>query len=251
MPYEITTFPCSTGGFMRWARLEGPKPSRGCVIIHIGWGEWLEKYAADAEKWRRRGFETVVLERRGQALSSRFLENRNKAWLPDYSRLVEDFDEFFRQIFDDEHEPLLLCGHSMGAHLLLRWMLEKRPRVAIKGVILLSPMQRILTPPFSYSMARLITAVAMMLGLSRHYAPGQESFDPVKTPFAGNFITHDEARYDAMVLALRENPLLKSGGVTFGWLQAAFRSAEKLEKLLLLGAPRGPYLMLGAENDPL
>jgi lysophospholipase len=250
MAYEIGTFPCKDG-FMRWARREAPDKARGCVLMLIGWGEWLEKYSAFSEQWYKRGFEVVILERRGQGLSSRFLENRGKAWLPDYLELIEDFDTFYNHYFAGEETPLLLCGHSMGAHLLLRWYAEKTPPEPIKGLVLFSPMQHFSTAPFSFGVAQWITGFACMLGFGKTYAPGQENYDPANIPFQGNAITHDESSYQAMVLALRDNPLLKTGGITFGWLQATFRSIRALRRRLRLGAPPGPYLVLSPAKDPL
>ncbi|HVY12447.1 MAG TPA: alpha/beta hydrolase [Alphaproteobacteria bacterium] len=252
MAYEIGTYSIEGGGFMRYARLNAPKPSRGCVLIGLGWAEWLEKYAGVAEDWAQRGFDVVAVEWRGQALSSRFLERRDRAWHASFDVLVDDLDAFVRWYFQDDQGPLLLMGHSLGAHLLLRWYIEKTPpHNIIRGVMLLSPMQRVNTKPFAYRVAQAITSTAMFLRLGQRFAPGQGKFDPVNVPFAGNQLTHSEARYNAMILALRENPLLKAGGITYGWLSAAFRSANKLEARLKLGAPKGPYLVIGPEQDPL
>jgi lysophospholipase len=250
MNYEIGTFPCKTG-FMRWARMAGPAAPRGCVLVNIGWGEWIEKYMTLAQEFYERGFETVVLERQGQGLSSRYFENRMLGWLPDFQNQIDDFDAFYNSQFAGDGVPLLLMGHSMGAHILLRWYLEKNPTENIRGLILSSFMQRIKTAPFTYGQAEMIASMANFFGLGRSYAPGQATYDPVNVPFEQNVITGDEARYRAMVVTLRDNPLLKCGGISFGWLNATFRSARQLEARLKLGAPPGPYLMLSPQNDPL
>lgn len=250
MDYEIGTFPCKEG-FMRWARVAAPENSRGCVLFWIGWGEWLEKYASTAQAFNTRGFEVIILERRGQGLSSRFMDDRTKGWLPDFRELIADFDAFYAQYFAGESAPLLLAGHSMGAHLLLRWYVEANPPENIHGLILLSPMIRVLTSPFSYATAQLICFFANLFGLGRYCAPGQSGFDQVNVAFNKNVCTRDEEQYKGMIVALRDNPMLKVGGITYGWLASAFRSAEALMKRLRLGAPQGPYLVLGSENDPL
>ncbi len=252
MSYEISTFPCPGGGFMRWARLAGPKPARGCVLVFMGWGEWLEKYESIAQLWHERGFETVVAERRGQGLSSRFLENdRSRAWLPGFDVLLRDFSAFYKEYFMGDATPLLLMGHSMGAHLLLRWYAEARPAENIKGAILLSPMQRVKTGRIACPVAEWIAGSAALLGLGKLFAPGQKNADPATRPFAGNSLTRDAGRYRVLQMTLRDNPMLKAGGVTLGWLSAAFASARRLERALKRGAPNGPYLLLGPEDDPL
>jgi lysophospholipase len=253
MTYHIETFPCENGNFMRWARLDAPKqPSKGCVLIGVGWGEWLEKYAPVAEEWRKRGYDCAVLEWRGQGLSSRMLSDRLRGHHNGFEPLIEDLDAFINWYFENDPGPVYLMGHSMGAHLLLRWYLEREPTMQIiKGIILMSPMQEINTEPFRYKTAEMIARVATAFGMGKRYAPGQKYFDPAEEPFLGNKLSHDENRYMASMLALRDNPMLKSGGLTFGWLNTVFKSTKKLDARIKLGAPKGPYLVVGPQHDPL
>lgn len=236
---------------MRVGRGPIAENSKGTVVIAIGWAEWLEKYAEVARQWQARQFNTLVVEWRGQAASSRFLDDKNKSWVPSFDILINDFHTFFQAQFEGLSTPVTVLGHSMGGHLALRWYLEKgRAYRTIRGLILSSPMHWPNTTPFPLPLARFIAHSAVTLGLTQHYAPGCDYFDQASIPFEENRITGDAAHYTQMLEQLNANPALKSGGITFGWLDAAFRSIAKVEKLLTRGAPpRGRFLVLGAVDD--
>lgn len=227
------------------------RTSKGTVMIGIGWAEWLEKYEEVANQWHQRGFNTLIVEWRGQAASSRFLEDKNKSWVPSFDILIHDFHKLFQAQFEGLSTPVYVLGHSMGGHLVLRWWLEKgHPYHNIRGLILASPMHWPNTDPFPLPVAQLIAHAAERLGLSQHYAPGCEGFDQTRIAFEENRVTGDATHYARMLAQLNANPALKSGGVTFGWLEAAFASIRQLEKLLKRGVPpRGRFLVLGAVDD--
>ena len=49
-------------------------------------------------------------------------------------------------------------------------------------------------------------------------------------PFEDNVVTSDRARYERNREYLNEQPFLRIYGPTFGWLGAAFRSLERMER---------------------
>lgn len=236
---------------MRWAKSPAPAQSRGIALILLGWGEWIEKYRETAERLAARDYEVVILEWRGQGLSSRFLSNRSKTWIKSFDVLLDDLTLFYDTHLADVRQPIVILAHSMGAHLGLRWLMNAGRSARIDKVILLSLMQEIKTPPFPLAVAKMIINTACFFGLGKAYAVGQESFDQGAEPFAKNPLTGDEVRYTRMVVQLREYPGMKVGGVTYGWLYALLQSTGKLEKELRRGVPKRHHLILGPEKDPL
>jgi lysophospholipase len=252
MRLHISTFATADDGFMRWACGEAQGTRKGTVLVLPGWAEWLEKYENFLGEWQQRHFDTVIMEWRGQGLSSRFLADRRKSWIPSLDVLVEDLDRFFTAQITAAPEPVIIFAHSMGAHLALRWWMEKgHAHKNVSSLILCSIMHELNTDPFPLPAAKAIATSAVAIGADKDYAPGQSAFDQSQTPFEGNRITHDRARYEAMMDALRQTPDLKVGGITFGWLKAVFDSTAQLQGMLLKGAPRKKYLVLGAANDTL
>lgn len=251
MSLEIKTLPCTYDGEMRYATSPAGKGAKGTVLLLPGWGEWIEKYSDIIKEWNERKFNVFIIEWRGQGLSSRFLMDRNKTWLPNFDILVDDLDRFFK--FElIETKKILLVGHSMGAHLGLRWYLERgRVYPAIKGVILASMLHEFITAPIPSCIAKMVVQCAAWLGFDQAFMFGQSTFNQADDNFALNVLTGDEARFNNMIAMLKEKPELKVGGLTFGWLDAMLKSIERLEKDLARGAPRIPYYIFGSSNDPL
>lgn len=252
MIFSFSTFSCPGGGTMRWAT--GANAQKNTVLILPGWGEWIEKYEELAAEWQARGYKAVIPEWRGQGLSSRLLEDRKKTWLPSVDVLIADLDAFFATQLVSERN-LAIFAHSMGGHIVLRWLLERSSKGAsatnIKAMILSSLMQRIVTRPIPYLLARPITALAMAAAHDKTYAIGQAAFDQTAIPFEKNLLTHDTKRYQAMLRLLRTRPELKVGGITYGWLNAVFRSAAQLEENLNKPLILPPTLFLASKDDPL
>lgn len=251
MNLNVQTLPCSYEGDMRFGLCAAPAQAKGMVIIMPGWGEWIEKYTEVIQQWHIRGYNVLIAEWRGQGLSSRFLINRQKTWLPSFDLLVEDMERLFRATCLDE-KNIILLGHSMGAHLCLRWYLERGRRYAsIKRIILASQLHDIKTAPIPRWAATALIYGATWLGFDQAYAIGQKDFDQTRGRFETNPLTHDEAHYNAMMAQLNANPALKVGGMTYGYLYALLKSFTRLEADLARGAPRIPYMVMGPSDDPL
>ncbi|NDE90203.1 MAG: alpha/beta hydrolase [Alphaproteobacteria bacterium] len=251
MTLTLYTLPCSYDGEMRYGISAAAQPAKATVLILPGWGEWIEKYTDVIREWNDRGFDVLIAEWRGQGLSSRFLMDRNKSWLPSFDLLIDDLDRLFKTRLLNEKNILLFC-HSMGAHLGLRWYLERgRARPAIKGVMLASMLHGFKTAPIPSYIAKALIYSATWLGLDQAYAIDQKDFDQASGLFETNPLTHDRAHFDAMKAHLRENPQLKVGGATYGWLHALMQSIARLETDLARGAPRIPYFIMGPADDPL
>lgn len=251
MNLEIKTFPCSHEGMMRYASSKAGKTAKGTVLLLPGWGEWIEKYSDVIKEWNERKFHVFILEWRGQGLSSRFLMDRKKTWLPSFDILVDDLDRIFKAELL-ETKKIILSGHSMGAHLGLRWYLERgRVHNSMKGVILASMLHAFKTAPFPLWLASMAVKSAAWLGFDQAYMFGQSDFNQAQDDFAANVLTSDEPRFRSMIAMLDEQPQLKVGGLTFGWLAAMLDSMERLEADLSRGAPRIPYYVFGSSNDPL
>ncbi|MDX1923469.1 MAG: alpha/beta hydrolase [Alphaproteobacteria bacterium] len=251
MNLTLHFLPCSYDGEMRYGKSAPAKKAAGTVLLLPGWGEWIEKYKEVISSWNERGYNVVIAEWRGQGLSSRFLMDRKKTWLPSFDLLVEDLERLFKTELGNEKKIILLC-HSMGAHIGLRWFLERgRKYPSIKAVILVSMLHRLKTAPIPSIIALWIIKFAAWLGFDQAYAIGQKDFDQAKGTFESNPLTQSEAHYQNLMAHLTEKPELKVGGLTYGWLYAFLQSAKRLEQDLARGAPRIPYLVMGSQEDPL
>jgi lysophospholipase len=250
---NLTThlLPCSYEGEMRYGKSAGRMPNHGTVLVLVGWGEWIEKYADVIRQWNERGYDVVIAEWRGQGLSTRFLIDRNKTWLPSFDLLVDDLERLFREELNSA-KKIVLCCHSMGSHIGLRWYLERgRKYSTIKGLILISQLHKFNTAPIPPITAQIIIHAATWLGFDQAYAIGQKDFDQTAGRFETNPLTTDETTYQSVINQLNAKPELKVGGITYGWLYALVQSTKRLEQDLARGAPRIAYMVMGPQQDML
>ena len=70
--------------------------------------------------------------------------------------------------------------------------------------------------------------LATRIGLGDRYTLGGGPFDPARESFDGNVLTGDPDRYQVRMDYFATYPELRVGAVTMGWLDAAFRSVNKM-----------------------
>ncbi len=215
---------------MRYALFEPPNP-RGTILIAPGRREFIEKkYAELGEGLLQRNFRLVFFEWRGQGLSDRFLTGakRQRDHAIDFNNHLADLGSLYGKIVQPfQTGPLFLFGHSMGSHLLLRWVTERQP-MDIAGVILTAPMLALASLPV-HAVARSMTWTAARLGHGADYAPAQHDYAIQDYTFANNPLTHDPDRFAIMEKYFAAYPEMTVGGVTWGWLDAALKSMSYVQ----------------------
>ena len=234
------------GGWLRHARWHPEGAVRGTVVMLNGRSEFIEKYHPIARAWSLRGYEVVAMEWRGQGLSSRSTgENapsRQRGYIRDYRLLLEDLRHFLAAVVHPavsargrEHR-VILFAHSMGGHVALRFLEERGspdgPVPPFDAVVLSAPMMDIYNRPrwVSPRLARVAARLVVLAGFGRAYVPGQHDYDPERESFLTNPLTTDPDRWAIHHQWFRWKPDLVVGGVTFGWLDATFRSIDRLKR---------------------
>lgn len=246
--WRFQRLPTADGGRLRLGFWPAPAAPRGSVLLLPGRCETLEKYAEQAADWTRRGFAAVGLDWRGQGGSSRFLANAHKGHVTDFDLYLDDLAAALPVLLPaDAPGPAVAFGHSMGGHILLRFLAERQHPFA--AAVACAPMLGIRTAPLPEPLARMVAAAMVRRGLGEHYALGQTDWLPADPPFAGNPLTSDPARFLVGHVAYRDDPELALGGVTWGWLDAAFRSMRRLWRDARVVALTVPVLVLSAGGD--
>jgi lysophospholipase len=225
------------------------RPPRGSVLVLSGRTEFLEKYADVIAELNGRGWDVYSFDWRGQGLSSRMLKNPHKGHVVSYNQYLEDLDQFVRDILRPEVSGILIClAHSMGAHIAMRY-LHDFPG-AFDRAVFTSAMIDIQTIPFPMWFARKLTFMAMRRGQSHCYAPGQFNYRPGnRIRFHLNLLTQDFSGYMAPHLLIKQTPGLALGGVTCGWLNAAFESIDIMKSKGYAERIGTPVLMVCAGAD--
>jgi alpha-beta hydrolase superfamily lysophospholipase len=243
---EAGWFAGADGARLRAALFTPAGPARGSVVLSGGRTEPIEKYFEVIGELLARGFVVLAHDWRGQGLSQRYLPDRLKGHADGYGSFLSDFHALLAAFEARLPRPWIAFGHSMGGCLtLLALARGEAPRFA--AAVLSAPMLglRLPLPPWlAGGLARLFRAI----GRGGGYTLKQQGH-PFDDRFEGNLLTHDEARfarYRRQVAACRD---LALGGVTWGWLDFAFRAMAEFARPERLRAVTLPVLMLIAEAD--
>ncbi len=241
-------FQTADGLRVRWVYLPSEHPDAcGTVVLLNGRTEYLEKYAETVGEFLRRGWGVASFDWRGQGLSDRLTASRLKGHVGRFRDYLDDLGQFVDLIRHQGADgPLILAGHSMGAHIGLRFIRERRHPFA--GAVLSSPMIDIEIPAVP-RLLRAYVRAAVRLGFGRTFAPGEPSHARKDRIFDKNPLTGDRDRFQRGVTELEKNPRLALGGVTHGWLDAAFTSIDRVTAPAFARGLTLPLIIVRAAAD--
>jgi len=224
-----------------------PAGTSGSILFVNGRGDFIEKYAESYWHWRAAGFGLAAFDWRGQGGSGRVGDTPDKGHSTGFDVLVADLGEQIAWFCGALPPPHFAVAHSMGGHLLLRH-LSQRP-VSIDRAVLLAPMFGLVAAPVGPWLARTVARLQVARGKGGAYAPGA---GPAQTTDALRAVrlSSDPVRVADEGWWTARDPGLRIGGVTNGWLAAAFASLDALAAPVL-EAVTTPLLILTAANDRL
>ena len=235
-----------------WELPAGVTPRGICVLLN-GLTEYLEKYGEVADELRGRGFIVVSLDWRSQGASERSRSSNRASHVANFDEYDHDLSSLMLQAVEPIQRaretplPVIALAHSMGAHILLRF-LHEHPR-RISAAVLIGPMIDIHTGAYSPHFTRAMATAFNLRRSSTRFIFGVENRDPLELAFADNRVTSDEARYERTRGLLKAQPFLRVYGPTFGWLGAAYRSFGRMARRGFAEDIATPLLVMGAGND--
>lgn len=202
--------------------------SCGSVLIVPGRTEYIEKYDELGSELLERGFSTLIVEPRGQGLSTRAFCDRRKHYVESFDPLVGDIALAMASPEAGRlRGPWIGIGHSMGGHLLTRFIAENQSPICV--AVLTAPLFGIRALSKGSKLAHSFVRMLCLLGLSRMYAPGQGSPQQMlRTRMSMRVLTSDKRRFAHDQETVRRNPDLALGGITLAWLNAALSSIALL-----------------------
>ena len=229
---------------LRTARWAG---ERGSILFLGGRADFIEKYSEAYWAWRDAGHGVATFDWRGQGRSGRLGGDAHKGH-GDFEQWIEDLREVTAWFVRTMPPPHHFVAHSMGGHLMLRYLAGERGPFA-RGV-LLAPMLGIglVRPRF----ARLFADAMARFGLAKRYAPFQRGYGEwQRTPQRQAYLTGCDERFADRHWWIGNDPELALGGVTYGWLSGAYRSIEVLFAEGVLERIETPLLVLAGEHERL
>lgn len=220
---------------------------RGSILFQTGRADFFEKYLEAIAHWRARGWSVEGFDWRGQGGSGRVTHNQRIGHAPPFGRLVEDVADYVATWRKTAPGPYVVIGHSMGGHLLLRLLAERRGEV--DGAVLLSPMMGINTGPLPETIAARIARLACRIGLAEWPVWPDRTVKGSGHRQAN--LTHSAARYQDEMWWRAHDPMLDLGPPSWGWLAESWASIDVLAQPGMLERVTEPVLALWPEHDGL
>ncbi|HEY0412316.1 MAG TPA: alpha/beta hydrolase [Allosphingosinicella sp.] len=244
---RLSTWAAPDGWVLRRLDRRQPEgaPARGSLLFAGGRGDFIEKYLEAQDHWFARGWNVTAFDWRGQGGSRGGIEGGH---LDSFDPLVDDLAALIEDWRRTAPRPHAAIGHSMGGHVLLRTLAERRPK--LDAAVLVAPMLAINSAPLPPTAAAWTASLMTMSGWGRHPAWHQPSGSGAAGSPRQTYLTSCLERYADELWWWEKEPGFDLGAPSWGWLKAAYASCAKLtpEALRTVAAP---VLLLGTDADRL
>ncbi len=222
---------------------------RGSILFFPGRGDNYEKYLESCEEWHRAGWRVTAADWRGQAGSGRLGKDKVTGHIEDYAVWIDDLAHFWADWITHTPGPHILMGHSMGGHLVLRALVERR--VLPDAAVLSAPMLGFQAPPLPLPVLHGVAQIMNRVGDPMRQA-WKWSEKPGEMPAARvDLLTHDRDRYDDEQFWRDNRPELIMGPASWRWVERGYASLRILEAPGALESVTVPILILSTAIDKL
>lgn len=229
-------------------RMDWPQPAggavRGSLIFAGGRGDFIEKYLEALAYWHQRRWNVTSFDWRGQGESRGDIVGGH---LDSFDSLVEDGAGLIGDWMARTPGPHVAVAHSMGGHLLLRILAERRPSLA--AAVLVAPMIGVNASPIPPWLGRIAARTVAGLGLRRRRAWKENEKPGLRRHARQAYLTSSPERYADELWWHARHPGFALGPPSWGWLHAAYDSMARLTETL--AGVELPVLLLGTERDRL
>jgi lysophospholipase len=223
--------------------------TRGSILFMPGRGDNYEKYLESLDEWHRAGWRVTAADWRGQGASGRLGADAVTGHIDDFSTWIDDLAALWQTWRAETPGPHVLIGHSMGGHLSLRAVAERRvdPDALVLSAPMLGFVGQILPVPLMHGVAKLMASLG-----DRRRPAWKWSEKPGETPAAREqLLTHDRDRYQDEQWWREHRPEIVMGPGSWGWVERAYASMRGLFDPGKLERVQVPVLLLGTSNDKL
>jgi lysophospholipase len=223
--------------------------ARGSILFLGGRGDMIEKYLESFAHWHGGGLHISAFDWRGQGGSGRLSADPKIGHIERFSDWIDDLAEFYARWVASTPAPHIVIAHSMGGHLTLRALIEKR--IAPGAAILCAPMLGFITTPLPGAFAAWIARRLAARGPLDRAAWAQNEKPTAQWKARQTYLTSDAARYSDELWWKREKPELDIGPPSWQWLLEAYASTVVTGASGQLESVETPILMLGTDGDKL
>lgn len=242
---RLSTWTARDGWAIRRMDWPAGRKARGSLLFAGGRGDFIEKYLEAHAHWRAQGWNVTAFDWRSQGGSRGDIKDGH---LDSLDVLVDDLDGLIADWTAATPGPHVAIAHSMGGHVLMRALAERRP--AIDAAVLVAPMLMINSGSLPSAAAWWTASLAAAAGLGRQPAWQQSAQPAGAGSFRQSCLTSSGERYEDELYWWAREPGFNLGAPSWGWLKAAYASCAALTDARLK-AVRTPILLLGTDRDRL
>lgn len=223
--------------------------ARGSILFFPGRGDHYEKYIESLEEWHCAGWRVTASDWRGQGGSGRLGKDAVTGHIEDFAIWIDDLAELWARWIEETPPPHVLMGHSMGGHLVMRALVERR--VSPAAAVLSAPMLGMNGPPLPLPVLHAVASVMTRIGDPARQAwkwsekPGEMPADREA------LLTHDPERYADEAWWREARPELAMGPASWRWVERAYASWRSLERTGALEGVSVPVLIVSTSADKL
>ncbi len=245
-----STWAAPDGHVLRRIDWPGAKDTaRGSILFLPGRGDNYEKYLESLEEWHRDGWRVTASDWRGQAGSGRLGNDAVTGHIDDFTTWTNDLEHIWQQWTTEVPGPHVLAGHSMGGHLIMRALVDRK--VSPDAVVLSAPMLGMNGPPLPLPMLHSVAKMMTRIGDPMRQA-WKWSEKPGEVPMGRDLLlTHDPDRYADEQWWRDTRPELVMGPASWGWVERAYASWRRLEEAGAMEAVETPVLIASTRSDKL
>jgi lysophospholipase len=238
------------GWSIRFGAAGRPAGPEKTVLLLSGRGDFIEKYWETMHDLVDRQFHVLSFDWRGQGKSGRLGPSPQHCHAQTFDDLLADACALLDGPWADLGGPINLIGHSMGGNMAARLLHARADR--FRCAVLLAPMLGIQTGPLPVTLVRRLARLMVKRNRGARYAFGQGAYGPqMQAALRRDRLTSAPERFADEAWFMQSQPELLLGGITFGWLNAAFESIATLQAPGVAEAIRQPLLMLLPEREEL
>lgn len=201
-------------------------PAPRSLLLFTGRTEFIEKYWDGLVDLHALGFGCAIVDWRGQGGSARLLDDAKRGHVDDFRSFQVDVDAYLAFAAERLPKPWFGFAHSMGSTILLERLMAD-PKT-VDAAVLSAPFVDLPVTGFARGLGRLLIELTTRFAGPHRYAPGHGPDVSGGKTFETNVLTSDRARFEAYRRLTTERSDLMIGGVTVGWVRAAFAAIDRL-----------------------
>ena len=226
-----------------------PQDAKGSLLFLPGRGDAYEKYLEALDHWHAGGRAVTAIDWRGQAGSGRLADDQRTGHVEDFSYWIDDLAAFWKEWTAATPGPHVVVAHSMGGHLVLRALGERR--IAPDAAVLIAPMLGFAGPKLPRALLHGASKVMTWIGDPQRPA-WKWSERPGEMPEGRiDLLTHDPARYADEQYWRDTRSELAMGAGSWRWMERAIASNRQVTRASVLRRIETPILFVATRVDRL